>query len=308
MTTFNAAFTRSIIGTFGEEGRNWLDALPEILERCRDHWDLTFSRPATILSLNYVTFAHTKSGDEVVLKVGVPHSELFTEMEALRHYAGSGIVKCLDSDNDLGALLLESVRPGTMLYELGDNASQTRLAGRVMADLARPAPANHSLPTFADWIERGYGDARRIIRDESGFLKRSMIDHAQALFEWVQASKVRDVLLHGDLHHENILLSEERGWIAIDPKGVIGAPCLEAGRYLINQIPADASLDHKRALLVERVPILSRALAAPEDRIRAAGVIDGVLSISWGLSESEPEGMWQRNVRDVAVLLSDMTD
>lgn len=30
------------------------------------------------------------------------------------------------------------------------------------------------------------------------------------------------VLLHGDLHYANILLSDQQGWLAIDPKGVIG--------------------------------------------------------------------------------------
>ena len=116
------------------------------------------------------------------------------------------------------------------------------------------------------------------------------------------------MLLHGDLHHQNILLSEQRGWIAIDPKGVIGAPCLEAGRYLINQMPDGASLERKRALLAQRVPILSRELAQSEAWIRAAGVIDGVLSISWGLDGSDPADLWQRNVRDVVVILSEMTD
>ena len=44
------------------------------------------------------------------------------------------------------------------------------------------------------------------------------------------------VLLHGDLHHDNILRKGDRDWVVIDPQGVVGAGFLEAGRFLQNHV------------------------------------------------------------------------
>ena len=43
------------------------------------------------------------------------------------------------------------------------------------------------------------------------------------------------MLLHGDLHHENIVLDQNRGYILIDPKGVVGDPVFELSRFILNE-------------------------------------------------------------------------
>ncbi|OJV47909.1 MAG: hypothetical protein BGO28_02005 [Alphaproteobacteria bacterium 43-37] len=49
--------------------------------------------------------------------------------------------------------------------------------------------------------------------------------------ERVCGPTIPEKLLHGDLHRSNILADKD-GWIAIDPKGVIGAPIHETWAFV----------------------------------------------------------------------------
>ena len=44
--------------------------------------------------------------------------------------------------------------------------------------------------------------------------------------------KQPDVLIHGDLHHRNILSADREPWLAVDPKGLIGDPAYDAVTFL----------------------------------------------------------------------------
>jgi streptomycin 6-kinase len=60
---------------------------------------------------------------------------------------------------------------------------------------------------------------------------------AESLFRELIASSESPVLLHGDLHHFNILSARRQPWLAIDPKGVAGEPAYEPGALLRNPNP-----------------------------------------------------------------------
>ena len=103
-------------------------------------------------------------------------------------------------------------------------------------------------------------------------------------------------LLHGDLHHENILLDEERGWLAIDPKGVMGPKVMECGRYLHNFIEdeitgiediKDASDLQIHHVLEERFAVFTDMLDFDKTDIVAATFVDLVLSTSWSINSNQ---------------------
>jgi len=119
---------RTIVALHGDRGASWWRELPQLLERCARRWSLRILPPFDNLSYNYVAPAVRADGSEVVLKVGVPHPELLSEMAALRHYDGRGSVRLLDADEAWGALLLERLRPGAMLVTVDDDEAATRVA------------------------------------------------------------------------------------------------------------------------------------------------------------------------------------
>ncbi|MCD6287172.1 MAG: phosphotransferase [Anaerolineae bacterium] len=281
---------------FGDKGRAWLPLLPTIVTQCREKWNLATGVICPTMGMNYIEFTTTAGGEAVALKVGVPHEELFTEMEALALYDGRVATRLLDADRELGAILMQRAMPGTMLWQVGDNREQTQIAASVMKELPVPAPETHSMPHFSRWTERAF----RLTRtewDPDERMPRDLLDRAEAAFIELSRDRTHDVVLHGDLHHENILWDEEDGWIAIDPKGVIGPRCLEVGRYIQNQLPDDAPFCIREQLVRERIEIFSAELEMTPETVAAAALVDCVLSHVWSFEDERPlsEG-WYRGV------------
>ncbi|MCJ7738270.1 MAG: aminoglycoside phosphotransferase family protein, partial [Anaerolineae bacterium] len=279
---------------FGDKGRAWLPLLPAILARCREKWDLAEGTICPAVGMSYIEFTTTAGGEAVALKVGVPHEELFTEMEALALYSGRNAARLLDADREMGAILMQRAMPGTMLWQVGDNREQTRIAASVMKDLPVAAPETHSMPHFSRWVERAF----RLTRtewDPEERMPRDLLDRAEAAFSELSRDRTHDVVLHGDLHHENILWDDEDGWLAIDPKGVIGPRCLEVGRFIQNQLPDDGPFSVHEQLVRERIDIFSAELGMTTKIIAAAALVDCVLGHVWSFEDKGPlsEGWYQ---------------
>ena len=127
-------FVATVHRIFGNSGREWLSRLPCILAQCRVKWGLRTGVMCPTMSINYTEFtsllAGQPGGQPVALKVGVPRGELYTEMEALGLYDGKRSVRLLGADRDLGALLIQRLQPGTVLWQLGDNKTNCLAACR----------------------------------------------------------------------------------------------------------------------------------------------------------------------------------
>ena len=131
-----------------------------------------------------------------------------------------------------------------------------------------------------------------------GPLPRDLVDRAANVFVDLCAGAPR-VLLHGDLHHDNILRSDREGWLAIDPFGVRGDPGFEAGALLYNPDP-ERHDDTLLGLVPARVEQLADGLGQPVDRIVAWGFVMAVLSEVW---TTEGDGVPGGRPLDVAQLL-----
>jgi streptomycin 6-kinase len=98
----------------------------------------------------------------------------------------------------------------------------------------------------------------------------------------------KPVLMHGDFHHFNIL-SSERGWLIIDPKGVIGPACYEVGPLLINPWGDLLSGKNYKKLTKRRIDILHERLGFERERIREWGLAHAILSAWWSIEDHTGE-------------------
>lgn len=282
--TVPRGFARTIRELHGETGDEWLQCLPALLADCALRWSLTILPPFEPLTYNYVAPAIRRDGTDVVLKVGVPNPELLTEIEALRQFDGHGMVQLLDADPELGILLLERLKPGAPLSELGDDQQATSIAAQVMRQLWRPAPPQHPFPTVAKWAT-GLERLRRRFGGGTGPLPSGWVEAAEYLFGELIGSMAEPVLLHGDLHHENILSAERQPWLALDPKGVVGEPAYEVGALLRNPIPGLLKQPHPERTLARRVDQLAEELGLDRARLVDWGLAQAVLSAWWGIED-----------------------
>jgi streptomycin 6-kinase len=242
---------------WAEEGEAWLKELPDILDRCCEKWELTLGDTSEEIKANYIGYATGADGEDVVLKVGVPHRDFSTEMEALAIYDGRGINRLIDRDVELNAMLLERIRPGRMLSSIADKKAQATAAAHIMVDLQTvPPPSGHTLPHFLEWVEGSHEDAKDCDDAERAQGYLDQFPRVYAIMKAFEDDPQK--LLHGDLHHYNILEDERRGWIAIDPKGVIGATCLDIGRFSGNTV--DGTRSEKRQEVVEALEIFASVL------------------------------------------------
>ena len=279
-----ADFRNNISHYFGEKGQQWLLTLPALLAEALSTWDLTLAEPMP-LSINYVTAARRADGQPVVLKIGVPHRELTSEICALRIFDGQGCARLLAVKEEKGMFLLERLLPGRMLAELPDDELRTQLACDLAQRIQRPAPAGLPLIHLED-LFAGLAGVRKQFGGTSGPFPSALFERVEALIPELFQTSAPPVLMHGDLHHFNIL-SSGPDWLAIDPKGIIGPPELECGPLLINPYPDFAYLPDALRQTGRRIAILSERLGYPRQRIRDWGICFAVLSAWWNTA---PDG------------------
>jgi streptomycin 6-kinase len=293
------AFKRRIIGTYGQDGHQWLRRLPSILDILSRRWSLTLCTPFDSLSYSYVSPAIGENGTEFILKVGVPNKELITEIEALRLIDGRGAVELFKADPEMGAMLLEYLRPGTTLFDLDQDELATSIAAQVMSKLWHSIPEEHIFPNVSDWA-KGFQRMRARFDGGTGPFPKSLVEAAEKIFDELLGSGSEDVLLHGDLHHWNILSAEREPWLAIDPKGVIGEPAYEVGAWLRNPFPHILRFENPEAIIVRRVKRFTEALGFNTERLLGWGFAQAVLAGWWSFEEHDDH--WLRWI-DVAGIL-----
>lgn len=293
-------FRKRIGEVHGQAGVAWLEELPALLRECEAAWGVTLHEPFP-LSYSYVAAGTLGDGMEVVLKAGPPHRELHNETASLRVYDGRACVKLLKADPDRGLLLLERINPGTPFFELEEGDEATGIAADLMRELRRPPPADHDFPTVAEWA-RGLQRLRDRYDGGTGPLPRVLVQAAESLFADLLRSQDRSVLLHGDLHHWNILRSSaRRPWLALDPKGVVGEAAYEVAAFLRNPLPRLLREDDPKRTLERRVDLFAERLGFDRERLRAWGLAHAVLSAWWNI-ESHGRG-WEPAIAVAQILL-----
>ena len=279
-------FAEKMKTIYDEKGVAWLAKLPELIEKTAVKWNLTVQGPVDNLSYNYVAHVTQADGTPAVLKAGVPSRELFTEIDTLQIYQGDGMVRMLAVDRDNAVFLLDQISPGLELSKLADDDKATRVVCSIIQALRRPAPVEHQFPTLAQWA-RTFASYKEEFPNESGPLRLHHVNKAEAYFEELNASSEDVVLLHGDLHHYNILQGENGQWIAIDPKGVIGDYAFEIARFLHNPYPQFLTEADLAKQIDRRVSIVCDMLGFDRQKVLIWGFCDTMLSLAWSVEDGD---------------------
>ncbi|UVI27263.1 aminoglycoside phosphotransferase family protein [Paenibacillus spongiae] len=180
---------------------------------------------------NAVLFGTSRFFGDVVLKIGI---DITSEIKAMSRFNEPAICRCYDTDESLGALLLERVMQGNDLTTISSEEDRITIAANLMLRLSVFPGTTLEFPTYYQWLQNDFNRVRRK-RNVSEKMVHFM-EIAEKLFQEIQVLRRFPKLLHGDLHHENILQDSRGHWKAIDPKGVIGTPCMESARFIVNQV------------------------------------------------------------------------
>jgi len=272
-------FENNIVDIFGAAGREWLLKLPDLLEKFKAKWNLREVIPFPNLTYSFV--GTTLSGSApAVLKVMPVCSRFLRECEWYRMQGGCGSPALLDYDEHLGGLLIEEVKPASSVKDLvlrGDDRGATcAIADAILGLQHRLADKDTSFPHVRDFS----GNLNRL----QNYVPEKMLSGAKSLLQALSQSGPEDVILHGDLHHDNVLKLAD-GWVAIDPHGYIGPGAFEVGAMMRNPydcFPAHSSL---KSVIMSRVELLARKLSYTPGEIQAWSLIYTLVSASWSLED-----------------------
>ncbi len=234
-----------------------------------------------------ILYPVTRNGLSLMLKIPFPGKCEHNSFLTLSHYSGGKAVEVLECTRD--ALLMARAMPGATLRHFrqhhGDTAA-THIACDVLNALhgCPHDPGMDVLPTIES-LGPTFAKARHL---QSDLLPETMLSSADRQFRELQDTARSSIVLHGDLHHENILLDDKTGWLAIDPKGFRGDPAYDCAALLKNPLDSPEIADLK--CLLSRTQIMSDILGYPQSRILKWAFVHAVLSIIWAVQDQADVG------------------
>jgi streptomycin 6-kinase len=219
----------------------------------------------------------TRGNQPVVLKVMRQPGDEWRCGEVLDAFNGMGMVKVYEYVE--GAVLLERLHPGTSLAAIALDGRDEEATETLTEVIRRMSQSNGPFRQFATVEDWGKGFQRYLASGDHR-VPKSLVEQGQNLYVNLCASQQARRLLHGDLQHYNILFDSQRGWTAIDPKGVVGEVEYEIGAGLRNPYEEPALFASPEKIEVR--------LKHFENRLK----IDFKRALQWGFAQAVLSAIW----------------
>jgi streptomycin 6-kinase len=234
-----------------EHDPEWLNQLPSLLDRCVDRWSIELGEQLEGGYLGHVRGCTGPEGEDLVLKVSPPFANPTHEASALAHWGGRGAARLVASDADIGALLLERIRPSTLLMDRDRSTPDDELAisaaTRALAAMQDVhAPQEGSFPSFEEKLRWWLDYAAVYAEPEAAGTAMLPLFERAALT--LDASANRKTLAHGDFIAKNVLLGPDSSYVAVDPLPFIGDPCSDVGQFSAYHSPVATVISRARAI------------------------------------------------------------
>ncbi len=249
---------------------------------CARAWGVAIERTvATETSL----IVHGKRADTpVVLKVVKEEGDEWRCGEIAAKFGGRGVVQVYEHMG--GAALFEKLDPGEPLAALtlaGRDDEATEIFATMLGRMAPGDP-----PEGCATVEQFSEGFMRYLASGDARIPHGLLEPAHRIFRDLSLTQRNPALLHGDLHHYNVLSDRVRGWCAIDPKGVVGELEYELAAALRNPIDRPdlfATLD----VVERRLEHFGHALGIDTSRARGWCFAQAVLSAIWSVEDGSAD-------------------
>lgn len=215
-------------------------------------WGLVPDGPPVITHSSHLLPVR-RAGVPAMLKVATEAEEKFGGL-LMAWWDGQGAARVLARHGE--ALLLERAMGGRSLSDYARNGRDDEATRIICATIATlHAPRGETLPELVPlsiWFQELEPAAAR----HGGILE------ASAAAAWELLASPREIgVLHGDIHHDNILDFEQRGWLAIDPKRLIGERGFDYANLFCNpehETVLASSRFHRRLAIVTELSGIER--------------------------------------------------
>ncbi|MDG1436601.1 MAG: aminoglycoside phosphotransferase family protein [Rickettsiaceae bacterium] len=282
------------ISLFGQLGKDWILGLNKIINDLSILWELSRVEPVSNMSWNYVAKADSKKYGPVCIKISIDSKLISDEIQAIEHFNGRGMVKMLDYNKEHNALLLKQDSPGQSLKNIDiENTEQQINNYSSLVKKLNSAPNNkhNCLKNVRDWLTV----FDRILTNK---LPAGLVDRAKSLSNKLLSLKHPEYILHGDLHLDNII-SDEDGYIAIDPKGIVGpiefeVACFDFANYQESSQDIDV-----RKVFFRKLELLSLGLNLDQEVLKDWVFVRLVLGACWMIEDNNQDDMFLKRLKSI---------
>ena len=253
-----------------------MDDLPEITSKIAKEHNLSGLSPVDNMTFNYVASGY-QNDKPIILKIGLNSKALAKETHCLRAFSNHAAAEVLAYDNNI--IIMQLAVPGSTLkaHFPGNDIDATKILCASIKELHKASiPESHNFYHLSELFKAL--DQELDISDE-------ILSKAKHLRDKLLSTTTKEVLLHGDLHHDNILQNGDT-WVVIDPKGFIGDPAFEPAAYLCNPIPELLHEDNAKQIVSDRIKLCAEKLEIPEQRIKDWLYVKSVLCWAWSLEDN----------------------
>jgi streptomycin 6-kinase len=264
------------------EGAEWLDRVPAIVEELAARWLLEVGDP---FGGSYVSLAVPVTlgdGTPAVLKVNFPDAESEHEADALALWDGIGAARLLDRADDVRALLVERLEPGTQLWALEDEDEANEIAAGILQLLRRDVGPEQAFRPLRDEALRWAVEIPERWEGLGRPFERRLVEEMVAAARDLVLDEPACVLLHQDFHGGNVLRSGD-GWRAIDPKPLAGDPAFDTASLLRDRRDSLRHDPRAERRVRRRLDLLSEALELDRERMRLWGIVH---ALAWGVGDA----------------------
>ncbi|MDJ0924432.1 MAG: aminoglycoside phosphotransferase family protein [Acidimicrobiia bacterium] len=256
-------------------GTKWLNALPARVGQAAARWELELGMPYQDSYVSLVVPAE-RHGEALALKIQFPGRESEHEAAALQDWDGNGAIRLVEHDPDSRALLLERCIPGDHLSRAGVDTA----LGVMIGLLPRLwIPVGDPYGSLATEVERWVENLPAEYEDAGEPFDRILLAEALAVLPGLAASQGEQVLVHQDLHGDNVLRADREPWLAIDPKPLRGER-----EFGLSPIIRSPELGHSAEAVTHRLDRLTRELGLNRERSRLWAFGHAV---AWGFEGGE---------------------
>ncbi len=215
-------------------------------EKYRKQWELSEIEFKPELSSNSLIFhAVSKQYGKVILKILLPDN-LDKEILTLKSFQGENFCKLYEYSFEDRVYIMERIVPADTLYESAPRNERIKIAGAIFKELHKADLPYCMFPTYTEWFEAGKEGTKNRKDCEELF---PYLDSAERMLAELCRKYSRSLLLHGDLHHENILKNEKGRYTVIDPKGVTGDPVFDLSRFILDEFRDDLTSEPKDVII-----------------------------------------------------------
>lgn len=263
--------------------------------------DNTLETESSVIAFGIRNFGNLEN-QPVVLKVIKREGDEWHSGKILQAFDGNGVASVYE--HAPGAVLLERLIPGNSLAEMSISGKDTEATEILANVIEQMSISEHDalrncleVPTVWDWA-KGF---ERYSATGDTQIPKQLVESAQRRYLKLCASQAEPRLLHGDLQHYNVLFDSERGWLAIDPKGVIGEVEYEIGAILRNPF-SRPELFTSPNRIETRIKQLTARLHLEYGRVLAWGFAQVVLSAIWEVEDGFPVDVMNPALRLAAII------